>query len=324
MTNQPTCTVQTCEQPDRPIHDGAYACPPCSDRLTNALHLAARLAGEVMFTIARQDRVSRPSSTVPRPTVNDGWQHGENALVATPLPFSISAAADHQAVVNTLSTWARHIHEQAGRALPTVRLAPCEHASCWARRRGRIIGPTCAARAPEHPMAILASWLAEQVAWLRHRPEAAEAFDELADACHLAMRIIDTAAEGTYWGPCKGCGAPLRARARSNQIRCTRCDTDHDAGERRTWLIEQAMDQLAHAAWIAAALTAWGHRVSDSTIRKWAERSRLVAHGRDANARPLYLVADVWDLLVDAQHRAATRKLKAAIRAARSKEKIAA
>jgi hypothetical protein len=161
LTTRPTCIVQDCEHPDRPIHDGAYACTHCGDRLAKALRLVAALAGEAEITVAKLDRVPRHG----RARVEAGWHKGESALRPTPMAYSPDAAKTHDAAVNELVTWARHIHEETGRALPRPRPARsglCQHGSCAAIRTRRARGPVCQ-RLPDQPaqhlLEALTAWL---------------------------------------------------------------------------------------------------------------------------------------------------------------------
>jgi hypothetical protein len=300
--------LPTCLRCPRPIPDTAYIETRCASDLRAQLERVATLAGEAAATVAKLDRLSAG---------------GRRTDTEAPLPLKLAAAADHDAAVSTLLTWARHIHEQSGRELPTVRTAPCPHASCAQRRAGRIQGPRCEGQAPEHPVAVLAAWLVGQVDWLRYRPEADEAFDEITYACRLAERVVDRQPERWYAGPCgaDGCEAELYPPAGAKVIRCPDCGTEHDAQDRRDWLLDEAEDQLAGASWIAATLTSLGRTVRADTVRQWAERERLIPHGHDANGRPLYRLSEVRELVDEAEARALDRERKAIIREQRKAAK---
>lgn len=303
MTDLPTCL--TCP---RPIPDTAYVCPRCGSDVRRELEYGATVAGEAAVTIARLDRIGGG---------------GKRTETEAPLPLKLAAAYDHDAAIGTLLTWARHVHEQSGRPLPTVRTAPCGHATCEERRHGRAAGPLCLGEPPEHPAAVLAEWLAGQIDWFRYRREAAEAFDEIADACRILQRTVDRRPDRWYAGPCgvDGCEAELYPPAGAKTIRCPECASEHDAQDRRDWLLDEADDQLAGAAWIAATLTSLGRTVRGDTVRQWAERERLFAHGHDANGRPLYRLSEVRELVDEAEARALDRERKAIIREQRKAEK---
>lgn len=258
MTNLPPCP-----RCDRPIHDQAYLCGGCGDRLSRDLADVAKIAGEAWTTIARQ--------------AANGAHHGRSA--EKPLPFSWEAADATDSGANTLTTWARHIAEERG----TVLTVP----------------------AGQHPLARVAGWLGarEQLDWLRHRPEADEAFDELTDACQLLVRTVDRPPVRWYAGPCDGCTLDLYAMPGANTARCRECGTAHDAQARKAWLLDQADALLATATLVARALTALGHRVTPEAVRKWAERGRIVAHGIDHRGHPTYRVGEVRALAESADRR---------------------
>jgi hypothetical protein len=186
-----------------------------------------------------------------------GRGNGEN-----PLPVNLEAAEAEDAVNNTFTTWARHVSEERGKAIDGE----------------------------------AAAWLAGQTGWLRYRPEAEEAFDELDYACRLVRRTIDIPVPRWYAGPC-ACGSELYAATLAATVRCQDCGATYDARERKAWLLEQARDVLAHAGWIASAASALGEPVTADMIYGYVRRGRLLAHGRDQRDRPLYRVGDVLDVL---------------------------
>jgi hypothetical protein len=277
-----------CELCARPDPERATVCRRCGRPVEDGLRLLARLGGEATTTIARLARLGHAGGR------GDG------------LPWSWEAADATWAVANTLTTWARHIAGERGITIPP---AP-----------GRTIGPLCRgalschhpsctlirSRLPVHPLTHLAGWLAEQVVWLRHRPEAREALDELGDAARLAARTVDNPPDRWYAGPCGArpdgraipCEAELYPVTGVRVIRCPDCGTRHDPDARRDWLLDLARDQLAHAGWLASALTRLTERtVSAASIRGLAFRGRITAHGVDESGRPLYQVGEVWDIV---------------------------
>lgn len=273
--------LPTCDRCGQLVHDQSYVCDRCSRDLARDLALVARLAGEVTVTVARLSRTGQPGRRVdPNP----------------PLPVNLSAAYDHSAAVTVLLTWARHVSYERGDALPTVRLDR------------------------ERPIAVLALWLAapDRLRWLRHRPEADEAFDEMLDACRLLVRVVDRAAERWYAGRCgvDGCQAELYPVAGASTVICRDCGSRHDLDERKSDLLVQAEDQLASASWCAATLTRLGVPCRTNTVVKWGARGRLLGHGVDALGHPLYRLGDVRDLVIEAQHREKLCALRAAVRAA--------
>lgn len=295
MTNDPTCAICS-----RPVVDQSYCCDRCASKTVTELESVAKVAGEAMTTIAKQARMG---------------SGGRRTDPDVPLPYNPDAASDHDAAINTLTTWARHVNEESGRALPLFRTAPCTHPSCADRRANRVHGPRCAGEPVEHPTAVIARWLAGQIDWIRHRPEAAQAFDELGDACRVLVRVVDRPADHWYAGRCD-CGQDLHPVAGAKAIRCRECGVVHDLEARKAWLLDQAEDVLAIANWCAATLNRLGVPTTASTIRTWAERSRLASHGFDAAGRPLYRLGTVRELALEAAQEERMRHLRAAVRQA--------
>lgn len=194
------------------------------------------------------------------------------------LPYSPEAAEQTWVAVNTLTTWARHIAEERGLAL---RPAP-----------------------GTHPMAWLVGWIVGQLDWLRHRPEAAEAWDELHDACRVAVAAVDRPAARWYAGRCwtvgedgRKCEQDLYVRTGAETVRCTTCRSEHDLVARKNWLIHHAWETLATADEIARVLAACGYEVTPSMVRGYAYRNRLTARGADGRGRATYRLGDVAELL---------------------------
>lgn len=303
----------------REMADQAYACRRCAAPVERELEQLARLAPELDVTIARQGRTG------------EGGRGGDDE----PLPFDPQAAQSAWVVVNTVTTWIRDVARSRGvRALryprtpgPTCRtnagVPACGHASCLVvARSGQ----------PVDGLAEAIRWLSRQVEWLRHQPEAAQAFDELGDACAVAVRTVDRKTPQWYAGPCgailapdlaaggepgdeiptRTCGEDLYAYPGAVTVRC-RCGAQHDAQDRRTWLLREARDTLVHAELLARAVTALGVRgvddrpVTPAMVRGMAHRGRLEVRGHDQAGRPLYRVGDVLNA-VDEQRVAAARR----------------
>lgn len=301
MTEQPTC-----DRCGRPVVDQSYVCDDDATRLADQLRLVSNLAGEAAVTVAKLDQIS---------------EGGYSTDTEVPLPVNLGAGNDHDAAVNTLTTWARHVHEASGRPLPTVRRDPCAHASCHARAFRRIEGPLCAGQPPEHPMAVVALWLVTQLDWIRHRQEAEQAFDEIDDACRVLVHVVDRPPERWYAGRCDECETDLYPVAGAKVIRCSECGQQVDLAERKTRLLDQAEDVLAGAAWCAATVTRLGLAVTAAAVRGYAHRHRLGSHGNDAMGRPLYRLGDVRALVLDQAAQDRVRELRIAIKAAEIAER---
>jgi hypothetical protein len=266
-----------CVRCHKPVADTGYACHACAFRLKIALIRSAWL-------LSAQHRkggagllyASDLETTVAR---LDVLGDGGPSSAETPLPFAWDASDAAWAIHNTLATWARHVSESRGHPL----LA------------GRTSG--------------VAVWLWRHVDWLRMRPEAEEAFDELHACTRLLQRTVDAHLEKWYAGRCGAdtlddegllteCSKDLYAPSGAEWVTCTDCGASFSAEDRKADLLDQVQDHLAIAEEIARALHAWGWPVTSAQIRGYAFRNRLLPHSRDGRERPLYRIGDVVDLLI--------------------------
>lgn len=277
MTEQPTCPRPRC---DRPIHDHAYICTRCGGSLAHELGIVARLAGEAATTIAGLDRIGAGSR---RTDPNPG------------LPVDLNAAADHDAAISTLLTWARHVHESSGRPLPD-------------------------AHPGQHPTALLATWLAQQTDWLRHRPEADEAFDELFYACTLLQRVVDRPADRWYAGQCDQCQTGLYPPTNAKTIRCGECGWECDVDERKAAMLDRIEDAWAIPEQIAHTLTALGVKCTSSMVRGYARRGRLAPHPELSGGRRRYRIGSVRELVDEQREQERLAALRRAVRDAEQAE----
>jgi hypothetical protein len=279
-------TQATCARCARPMPDTAYCCVVCAEEVRGQLAEVAVIAGEAAITVARQDRIGSGSSAQPEQPEPEPKNAG--ALYPTPLPFNPGAAAAYLGAVNDLDTWARHVHESSGRALPVARM--CRHGSCWAANERWVLGPTC-----PHPDAVVALWLARQLDWLRYRQEANDAFNELTMACKRLVRIVDRPAQRMIVGQC-GCGAYLYAVHGASTVKCRDCDTSYDVEASRDGLRQNLDERLLTAAEIALMAAYLGlteHR--DSTrklVTQWALRGLIASH-TNVGGEPAYLFGEV-------------------------------
>lgn len=288
MTNE--CPI--CE---RPIVDTGVLCHECTHTLRGNLIHVARLHHQIDITLTRRDRIDDPGAT----------------SAAGPLPFSQKAREATFVVGNVITTWARHVMDERGTTLPDQRppartLGPdcryrhCGHESCDQVRRP--VPPDA------DPTVRAALWLSTQADWIRHRPEAEQVADEIADAAQLLTHTIDRMPPRRYVGPCDLCGADMYAHPWASEVRCPKgCDLTYSIEERRTMLLDKVEDQLDTAATLARALTDLGQPIQSARIRQWSSRGRLIAKGTDDAGRPLYAVRDVQDLLREDERRRAKR-----------------
>jgi len=248
-------------------------CGGCASRLAGDLRTYPSLAAEVWINVARLNRQGKRT----------------RGCGDRPLPFDWDASVVLSSVDNTITTWARDVAETQGVALAVPSPRP----------RASFVGPM--PLLPLHTTADVAPWLAGKLDWLRTRPQAGEAWDELGYAMRLLVRTVDTPPVRWYAGTCGEptaagpCPAELYAPTGAPTVRCGLCGACHDAPARREWLLAQAADQLLHAGWMASALAALGTPVPVNTIRVWAHRGQIAAHGTDRQGRPVYRVADVLD-----------------------------
>jgi hypothetical protein len=231
----------TCDRCGRPVVDSSYVCTDCVRPVRRDLETVAKVAGEAATTVAKLDRIGHGSRrSDPDP----------------PLPVNLEAGEDHDAAVNVLTTWARHVHESSGRALPAVD--------------------------GQHPLAVLATWLVDQLDWLRHRREATEAVEGLSEACRILVRVVDRPPERIVVGQCP-CGEYLYAIRAAPAVTCRSCGASYDVDATRAMLRRQLGQTLMTAAEIATLATYLGLTGSRGTTRKlinqWASRGLIAAHG---------------------------------------------
>ena len=287
-----------CPLDGKPIHDNAYICASCGATMSAALTHIADLFTELDITLTKQARIGS-TNNAPPPIEVDPDPLPKNVIIwgvaVQPSPFHLGASEVRRAVVNVVTTWARVILEERGMDLPSIPEPPigpthpteCKHQSCnvirWHIKDSEIVHA--------------AKFTAEYVWWLRHRPEAPEAFKDLTLASRDLEHVIDRPAPMKYAGPCNVCRKDLYVREGAAQVECRPCGMVYDMGQRREYLLECAEDRLERAAYIARAVTDLGSPISADRIRKWAERGRLFPHATDPHGRPLYRVGDVTELL---------------------------
>lgn len=187
------------------------------------------------------------------------------------------------------------------------------------------------------PIETAAQFLTQQLPWLRHatdehgQPYAPAVFDAIAECAGRMRSLVDGPAAQKYLGPCGAAlthdnvfGEPImtdcdgdiygRVYADGTTARtgaCRTCRATVDTDERQAWLDGEVRGHAFRAAEIAQA-----YGIRANTIRVWATRGVLVAHGHDRDGRPLYNVGDVLDLAAGDAARRAEEHAKRARRAA--------
>ena len=277
----------------RPVAD-AHACQDCVWRLTQALHQILGWDGAngpvhglgVDLDIALM-RLSK---------IGGG---GGKRTGGAPLLFDPRAATARVSLRNTLVGWCRVAHEARGAHGASEGL-------------------------PADALSAMAGYLLDSVELLRHHEAAGEAVRDITGAVEHALRIVDRPPDRWYAGMCGAsqpdhdwCHFDLYAAVGAAVIQCPACGSTWDVAERRTWLLKQAEDVLAHAALIAQALSALGTPVTKVMIHRWAhgteknpDNIRLLSHGSDMLGRPLYRLGDVIDLAHEHAARVAAQKEK--------------
>lgn len=110
------------------------------------------------------------------------------------------------------------------------------------------------------------------------------------------------------------CDGDVYAKPGSQYGECRACGTRYDVEDRRAWLDAEVRSRAFRAAHIADA-----YGISADTIRSWAGRGQLLAHGTETDVKtgkqvPLYNVGDVLDLAATVAARRAEGQAKRARR----------
>ncbi|WP_143267140.1 hypothetical protein [Amycolatopsis thailandensis] len=250
----------------RPTTD--MLCPGCLAELTAALRELISdgsgghgLLAELGITLSRQH------------TMTLGTGVGGHAA-ERPMPFHEAASEVGWVLANTISTWAREVHECNPHLLPPA-------------------GSTAGAVA----------WMVGLPGLLALHPAADELHDEITHVVARVRRVVDRPPDRIYAGPCDAqvedgrCPDHLYARPGQRRVQCGSCGTEHDVDERRNWMISYAAD-LRVTATVALG---WARLLLDKTIPRgtwdsWVSRGRIVPHGTDGRGRPVFRFGDVRDL----------------------------
>lgn len=267
----------------RPIADTAYVCSVCTADLRRDLLEVQRYAGEATVTIGHLDDTRRGGQPQPEEDVDDGWHKGEGALYPTALLHDPHRAQRYDRAVGELLTWARHIAEERGRYIEPYRrwALTCDHGRCARIHAAIEAGVTCPLRLVDDPLSTVAAWLADNLTWLAHRPEAPEAWSKIADACDEIEHVLDTTAGKLWYGPC-ACGLDLLGHRDATTVRCVGCGTTYNGDTMRADLLENAREQYVTAAQAADLIAGWvDPNASRDKVRKlvwaWADRGHIEA-----------------------------------------------
>lgn len=280
----------------KPMADTAYVCPAETARAAERLRQIADMvpaARDVAYGFSRQ-----------------GGNGGGSGKPGSRLPLDLTALAKLDAVRGELTTWVRHVGEERGVEIPERTI-----------------------NAAADVIVEAAEWLQGHLEWLRHRQEVSEALSGIAAAARVVAGIARGPGSQKYLGPCGAlvlvakefqpetagpgeCEGDIYARVYADGTvakagTCRTCRATVATDERTAWLDGEVRGHAFRAAEIG---NAYGIRAN--TIRVWAARGLLVAHGHDRDGRPLYNVGDVLDLAAGDAARRETERAKRERRAA--------
>ncbi|MGH3745795.1 MAG: hypothetical protein ACRDT8_00165 [Micromonosporaceae bacterium] len=268
MPRETPCQVPGCPYPA----NDAFVCGACVGQLEKALRELPALLDDLDTTFARLHKVAAGVGTGDE---SDG------------LPYRGDVSTVRGWLFRTLERWAVYVLGKRNGGL------------VWARINVRGIGITSATGAADYLLD-----LADEIARLTtYGPELVIA---ITDAVAAARRAVDSPADVQFAGVCghrdggsrERCQGAVYAYQGAIVGACRLCGARHaDIAKRRADMLASAEDKLANATEIGQALTALERPVGGGTIRKLAERGRIVSKGRDARGNPLYRLGDVLDAL---------------------------
>jgi hypothetical protein len=141
-------------------------------------------------------------------------------------------------------------------------------------------------------------YLADNVNWLAHQPDAAAAFDELDQVPTLVESAIRQPSwPSWYAGRCDKCGHDMYAYRDDLAVECEQCHLFYDVAERRAYLLDIVRDHLDRPSVIIRALAGLGVEVSRQRIKMWETRGLIIVKAVDLSGRPMYRVGDVIDIV---------------------------
>jgi hypothetical protein len=216
----------------------------------------------------------------------------------------------------TVSAWCRVVMEDAPEVHGPVCGTPCLHPTCAETRRRRW---------PRDTVRSMCLYLDRMHRWVEASEWAPVMLDEFLDLERRLCRMVNRPPDRWYAGICSAadghgmCSAELYATYGRGQMTCPACDTQHDVGARREYLLAEARDHLVTATEAAGALIAWtdydrSERSLMKRISQWQERGRVQARGSTevlGRDRPLYRLGDLQALLVEDAQREQARRVSA-------------
>lgn len=294
------CPVGTCA---RQMPGTATVCGACTGDLARALGDIPFLSAHLRTALTRQARIETETTTTRIADGDDDGRQWPGTLRPTPVLYDQRASDAAANLRNTVTTWTRVLLD--ANPLPPRPPGPhcqvCGHPSCDRIRAGI---------PPAGDTASCSRWLLRRLAHLQRHPAAVEIVEDILHAVRLAEAAVDRPPEAWYAGPCEQCGTDLYAEPGAAFVHCAGdgCTGVYGVTRLRDRLLAAAEDHLATATLAARALTSLGEPCTPERIRKWAERSRIVAHGVSPAGHPQYRIGDVRALLVEAEQRKAERE----------------
>lgn len=289
------CPVRDC---GRQMPGGNAICGCCEGDLARALGDVPWLVRELRVTMSRQGR--RPATGRAREVDDDPYPA---TLHPTPLPLDLGASDVLELLTAALDRWHQTLLGRTVRPAGPV-CGSCEHPSC-----GLIVYTT---PPTDRTPVTLSRWLLHRHHALVARHDPVRAYADIVLLVQRAEQVIDRPPELWYAGPCLSCGEDLYAQPAATLVRCVGCGREYGVKARRSWLLATVEDTLATAAQAEHILTLLEWPVTAARIRLWAHRGRIAAHGIDHQARPLYRVGDIKQLLAEAAERAREGEAKRA------------
>ncbi|MEV6633890.1 hypothetical protein AB0M54_24375 [Actinoplanes sp. NPDC051470] len=142
------------------------------------------------------------------------------------------------------------------------------------------------------PIVVAARFIADNLEWLRHRPEAAEVLADVDAALRVVRGLARGPAEQKYLGPCGAlvltpepwepgtpssatCEGDVYAPRGGSRGRCRLCGAEVASREREAWLDGRVRQEAFRAYEIADA-----YGLRENTIRVHAHRGQLKSYWR--------------------------------------------
>lgn len=275
------CTARGC-----PHRTQTMLCAGCLAALVDALRALAHGA------VIRRDKQDRPSDSTPRQGLLDDLQDTvtrtdnispsgvgrvRGSDVAS-VEFHVAASHLADRVRNTVSTWARDVHESN----PHLHLPSTHAAAC--------------------------AWLAGLPGILAMHPAAGDMYGDIVPLVDRVERMVDLRPDLTYLGICSArvgdaeCDWDVFAERDDTVVQCRSkaCGATHEVEYRKGVMLNAMQDQLLTAVDMRTALTRYMPQgvPSVNTIRSWANRKRLIQRSPlPGSDQPRYRVGDVLDLI---------------------------